>query len=220
MDAVLKTAVIARLPWVRIPPLPTFFSKATSFLHEGLVTILRFLFALLFSFSFIFESLPGQELRLIDATHRAFDPVLAPPSIVSAPQPIFDVKHFGAVGDGVTFDTAAIQKAIDSCAGTGGTVYLSGGKFLTAPLELKGKMTFYINADASLLGSTRPEDYPDKIPPQTEALANRKSLIYAFAADGLIMDGGGEINGQGQQLTWEARNLFAPPSSGFLAAKT
>jgi polygalacturonase len=111
----------------------------------------------------------GQDLRVIDAKHPPFDVVQTPPTLVTPAKPIFDVRTYGAVGDGKVFDTAAIQKAIDACAGSGGTVYLSGGKFLTAPLELKGKMTFYVNSDASLLGSTLPEDYPDKMPPETAA---------------------------------------------------
>ncbi len=152
----------------------------------------------------------GQEARLIDTNHPAFDPVQTPPTRVSPPKPIFDVRTYGAVGDGTTFDTAAIQKAIDACAGSGGTVYLAAGKFLTAPLELKGKMTFYVNADASLLGSTRPEDYPDKMPPTTAAAGLRKSLIYAYAADGLILDGTGEINGQGQLLQMNGKESFRP----------
>lgn len=152
----------------------------------------------------------GQDLRVIDAKHPAFDAVQTPPMLVPPAKPIFDVRTYGAVGDGKTFDTAAIQKAIEACAGSGGTVYLSGGKFLTAPLELKGKMTFYVNSDASLLGSTLPEDYPDKMPPETAASDLRKSLIYAFAADGLIMDGAGEINGQGQLLNMGGKEPFRP----------
>ena len=153
---------------------------------------------------------PSPAWRLIDSEHAPFDQISVPPTAVPPPPPVFDVRKYGAVGDGVTFDTGALQKAIDACAGSGGTVYLAGGKFLTAPLVLKQKMTFYINKDAALLGSTRPEDYPDRMPAQTAAQALRKSLLFAEKADGLILDGDGEINGQGQLLAMGGKEPFRP----------
>ena len=150
------------------------------------------------------------QLRVIDSTHAPFDVVEVPPTVAPPPQPLYNVIKYGAVGDGVTFDTAAIQNAIDACAGSGGTVYLGGGKFLTAPLVLKGGMTFYIDKDAALLGSTRPQDYPDLMPQQTAAQALRKSLLFASGADHLILDGEGEINGQGQLLHMNGKEPFRP----------
>lgn len=149
-------------------------------------------------------------LRVIDPTHTPFDSTTVPPTLVPPPQPVYDVRKFGAVGDGLTFDTAALQKAIDACAGSGGSVYLASGKFLTAPLVFKGKMTFYINKDAVLLGSTRPEDYPDLMPPQTAAQALRKSLLFADKADHSVLDGEGEIDGQGQGLAMGGKEPFRP----------
>ena len=130
--------------------------------------------------------------------------------LVPPPKPLFDVRGYGAAADGVTFDTAAIQKAIDACAGSGGSVYLAHGKFLSAPLVLKGKMTFYIDKDAVLLGSTRPADYPDVMPAQTAAQALRKSLLYAYAVDGLVLDGEGQIDGQGQHLAMDGKEPSRP----------
>ena len=57
-----------------------------------------------------------------------------------APQPHFDPRSYGAKADGCAFDTEALQKAIDACAGTGGSVILAGGTFLTKPLELRGNI--------------------------------------------------------------------------------
>src|ERR1700761_1461926 len=66
-----------------------------------------------------------------------------------------DVRKFGAVADGTTKDTAAIQKAIDSCAANkgGGVVELSGGTFLSGPISLKSNITLSIAPNAKLLGS-------------------------------------------------------------------
>ncbi len=110
----------------------------------------------------------------------------------------------------MAFDTEAIQKAIDACTGSGGSVLFSGGNFLTAPLVLKEKMTLYIAADSVLLGSTRPADYPEKMPAQTASLANRRSLLFADNANELNLDGGGVIDGQGQLLPMTGKEPLRP----------
>lgn len=70
-----------------------------------------------------------------------------------------NVKDCGAVGDGATKDTAAIQKAIDACP-SGGEVYLPSGTYLSGALLLHSNMTFYVDAGAQLKPSTQLSDYP------------------------------------------------------------
>lgn len=127
------------------------------------------------------------------------EPKIAPP-----PKPVFDVRVYGAKGDGSSYDTKSIQKAIDACAGTGGSVYLSDGKFLSAALELKGKMTFYVAKGAVLLGGLEPADYPEVLPYTTNesvgVIWNRRSLLYANQADDLRLDGGGTVDGRGKEV--------------------
>lgn len=41
---------------------------------------------------------------------------------------MINIRDFGAVGDGITLDTAAVQKALDCCKKNGGTVVVPGGK--------------------------------------------------------------------------------------------
>lgn len=89
-------------------------------------------------------------------------PVLAVPSAASAPPTLgfFDISQFGAVGDGVALNTGAIQKAIDSCAASGGgTVIIPNGRYVTGTLFLKTNVTLWLDGGASLLGSPKIDDY-------------------------------------------------------------
>jgi hypothetical protein len=122
---------------------------------------------------------------------------IVPAQVNPPPAPVFDPRAYGAKGDGVTYDTAALQKAIDACAGTKGSVYLSNGKFLSAHLTLKGGMTFYIEKGAMLVGGTSPEDYPVLLPANAADKSLCRSLLYAANADNLVLDGAGVIDGQG-----------------------
>ncbi|MFT3692685.1 MAG: glycosyl hydrolase family 28 protein [Kofleriaceae bacterium] len=123
--------------------------------------------------------------------------------IGAAPQPVFDARDYGAVGDGTTNDTAAIQRAIDAAKGTGGSVVLQGGTFLSGGLSLGSQMTFYVAASATLLGSTNPADYPDEVPNtgNTQLLNCKRALLYANGVDHVRIDGGGTLDGQGDAFS-------------------
>lgn len=124
---------------------------------------------------------------------------VAPP-----PSPVFNVRDYGAKGDGSTADTVAIQKAVDACAGTGGSVLLDRGDFVSAPLLLKSDMTFYVAKGARLLGSDVVSDYPRNDPPHPEGgpfhSTVLRSLLSAWDVKDLTLDGGGEINLRGPVL--------------------
>jgi polygalacturonase len=121
-------------------------------------------------------------------------------SAAASPKPYFDPRSYGAKADGTTFDTEALQKAIDACAGTGGSVVLAGGTFLTKPLDLRGNMTLHVEKGAILLGSSDIADYPAKIPDGFPIKDLCRSLLYAENAGGLKITGAGEINGASKTM--------------------
>ena len=72
----------------------------------------------------------------------------------------FNIRDFGATGDGTTRDTDAIQKAIDACAAAGGgTVVFSPGTYFSGSLHLKSRVMLWLDHGATILGSRRKSDY-------------------------------------------------------------
>jgi hypothetical protein len=113
----------------------------------------------------------------------------------------FNVRKFGATGDGIHLDTAAIQKAVDACAARGGgIVHVPPGKYLSGTLFLKSNVMLYLATTATLLGSTNPADYATGIErcgfvghPHID-----KCLVYADRAENVAITGRGAIDGQGR----------------------
>ena len=117
-----------------------------------------------------------------------------------------DVREYGAKGDGVTKDTAAIQKAVDTCAeavaakkASTGIVMLSGGTFLSGPISLKSGITFNVATGTTLLGSPDRADYPVFTFARKQTV---QPLISAVNAENIVITGGGTIDGQGH-IWWE-----------------
>src|SRR5664279_4714909 len=73
---------------------------------------------------------------------------------------VFDVREFGAKGDGKTLDTAAIQKALDECGNAGGgIVRLPAGTYLSKPIFLHSRMTLQLDASAVLQATDERADF-------------------------------------------------------------
>lgn len=128
-------------------------------------------------------------------------------TLVALAAPMFaakvcDVRKYGAKGDGTTKDTKAIQAAIDDCAKQkkGGTVTLSGGTFLSAPIVLKSNTTLNLAGGATLLGSKDFDDYPQL---EVFRAPGRQSLVSADHAENIAIIGNGTIDGNGR-VWWES----------------
>lgn len=120
--------------------------------------------------------------------------------------PFFNVTEYGAVGDGVTLCTQAIQKTVDACHATGGgTVYLPAGRYLSGAIFLKSNVTLHVGEGATLLASTNFEDFPP-IKPGWRIRSDdtqRSSLITGLDLENIAVIGRGTLNGQGKPW-WDA----------------
>jgi polygalacturonase len=124
---------------------------------------------------------------------------------------IFDVHDFGAVPDGKTMNTSALQAAIEAASTQGGgLVYVPPGVYLTGGIELKSRIALYLEAGATLLGSTKFDDYVAHAGPPAEGDANARHLIFAQNAEDISIFGTGVIDGQGQTF-WKSAGR--PPTS-------
>ena len=111
---------------------------------------------------------------------------------------LFNVRAYGAAGDGRGLDTAAINRAIDACTAAGGGIaYVPPGVYLIGTVVLKSNVTLYLEAGATLLGSKRIDDYTAQPGPDAEADAGQKHVIFARDAENVGLAGHGVIDGQG-----------------------
>ena len=116
-------------------------------------------------------------------------------SLAHAAGRVCDVHALGATGDGLTKDTAAIQKAIDNCAQAGGgTVHFAAGTYLSAPLDWKSHVRLQLDSGATLLGSPDMADYPVR----DDAPWRRVSLLHADHVTDIALTGAGTVDGSGQ----------------------
>ena len=118
----------------------------------------------------------------------------------------FDVAKYGAVGNGKTLCTTAIQRAVDACAAAGGgTVHFPAGKYVSGAIFLKSDVTLNIGQGATLLASTNFDDFPP-LKPGWRILSDdtkRSSLITGLDLENIAITGRGTLNGQGKPW-WEA----------------
>ncbi|MBM4024602.1 MAG: glycoside hydrolase [Planctomycetes bacterium] len=120
--------------------------------------------------------------------------------VKSAERGVFDIRDFGAVGDGQTLDTAAINKAIEACVQAGGgQVRFPPGRYLSATVHLKSRVTLYLEAGARLIGATDPNLYQHPTLPAFLPEARwgkwHRALILADGAQDIEIAGAGIIDG-------------------------
>ena len=173
---------------------------------------------------------PAKSMRLACAVDACALLVAASVACVASASD-FPARDHGAVGDGRTDDTAAIQKAIDACSGAGGgRVVLDRGTYLIRPIMLKDGVDLHLERSATILASGNLHDYPSRGNLKTVIAENMprgrdSALITADAAHGVALTGEGTINGNSEPFMellpreewgrWRYRrignNQFSPP---------
>jgi hypothetical protein len=123
----------------------------------------------------------------------------------ATPTSVCDVRQYGAKGDGIASDTAAVRQAVDACAARGGgTVYFAPGRYPIGTVQLQSHIRLYLEAGAVLLGS---HDIAEYLPSPPFGFARHYGvditgegvvlgMLIAKDATDITIEGGGEIDGQ------------------------
>jgi polygalacturonase len=129
-------------------------------------------------------------------------PILAaaeaiPPESSAPPAAAFNVRSFGATGDGLTKDTVAFQKALDACAvAGGGDVIVPAGDYLIGSVQMGTRTILRLEKDSVITGSPDLADYPMmEIRWEGRWQQGHRALIYSANVDHTGIVGPGRIEG-------------------------
>jgi polygalacturonase len=134
---------------------------------------------------------------------------------------VYNVQDFGAVGDGKTINTKAIQSAIDQCSKTGGRVVIPIGSFLSGTLHLKSGIEIHIEEGGVLKGSPFFKDYPVNTVGYKNAfthsfngkISTSRAFIFAEGVHDISLTGKGSVNGNGDSPEFNLGNDGESPQS-------
>lgn len=122
----------------------------------------------------------------------------------------FNVRDFGAVGDGVTLDTDAVQQAFNECGKAGGGVVLMPpGTYLCKPLTIRTNTTLRIEEGAMLKATDDPADYA-----RTDKPGEFNHFFTGKDLENVALEGAGTIDGSGQKW-WIPAEAARQKKSGY-----
>lgn len=128
---------------------------------------------------------------------------------------IFYVNKYGAIADGKTINTEAIQETIDACSKNGGgIVVFEKGIYLTGSLFIKSGIHFRIDKEVEIRGSEDIKDYKT-IDTRVAGIEMKwpAALLNIQNQENVLIDGEGTINGQGKvfwDYYWNLRKEYEP----------
>ena len=130
------------------------------------------------------------------------------------PKREFNVKTYGAMGDGKTDATEAITKAIAECnAKGGGRVIVPSGVYSTGPIHLKSNVHLHLDDNATLLFTRDTKRYLPLVYSRWEGveLMNYSACIYADKVENIAITGSGTLDGnadcEAAWWSWKGRPM-------------
>ena len=119
----------------------------------------------------------------------------------------YNVRDFGAKGDGEALDTDSVNKTIDAAvAKGGGTVFFPAGSYLCFSIRLKSNITIYLDDGATILAadpSVHKDKYDQWEPNEFDMYQDfghshwKNSLMWGIGIENVAVMGQGKIDGQG-----------------------
>lgn len=139
-------------------------------------------------------SLAGVSGSLLTATSAEI-----PPAVRSAGK-VFSVLDYGGAGDGLTLDTAALNRAIEACSQAGGgQVLLPPGRYLSGTVRLRSNTHLFLAAGATLVGTTNLSEYQSPAVPAFMPEAKwgkwHRGLLIGESFENVSISGPGTIDG-------------------------
>lgn len=126
--------------------------------------------------------------------------LVSAPAFAAANPATFDIRDLGAHGDGTTSDTDAINQAIARCSEAGGgQVLFPPGRYLSGTVHLRSHVTLFLEAGATLVGTTNLAEYYHPVPPASMPEAGwgkwHRGLIVGDGIEDVTIAGPGVIDG-------------------------
>ncbi|WP_158748262.1 glycoside hydrolase family 28 protein [Acidobacterium sp. S8] len=135
--------------------------------------------------------------------------LLLPTCVSAQPAQFYNIRSFGAKGDGLTLDTTAVSAAIAACVKNGGgTVYFPAGRYVIGTVQLYSHTHLLLDSGAALVGSHNINDYLPSPPfgfarnygVDITGEGTLLGMLIAKDAEDISIDGQGEIDGQGDSF--------------------
>jgi polygalacturonase len=123
-------------------------------------------------------------------------------------------NNFGAKGDGIAVDTAAIQKALDQGAGKHATISFKPGTYLIGSIFVKSGETLQIPSGVKLIGIQKLDAYP-LMPTRVAGIEMTwpAALVNVYKQTDVKITGEGTIDGDGSywwKSYWDLRKTYEP----------